>query len=407
MCNQIKPSIFIFYHYLPPDDVVSAVHFGDLSAGLAEHGWDVSAFPTVWGCRDEKARFAGEEQWKGVRIRRLWRPRFRQSSTLGRMLNAGWMISRWSLLAFSRNSRPDVVIVGTDPILSVLVARIWKAIRPKTKIVHWCFDLYPEAAIADGILSAGGLFCRFLYRILGPAYRACDVVADLGPCMRKLLIQHAPNAQRVTQVPWALEEPHAPLEIDFPEREAVFGSAKFALLYSGNFGRAHSYDEILRLIVRLAPSGAKLAFSVRGNRESELRRAVAEYGCEARFVPFASEAKLAARLACSDVHVVTLRPEWTGMVVPSKFFGALSAGRPVLFCGSRDSSIAGWIDSYKVGWLLNAENVEEIAADLLRYADSAVAQKEMRERCFRVYQQHFSRLIQMEQWHLLLSSLYF
>lgn len=407
MSNRPKPSIFVFYHYLPPDDVVSAVHFGDLCAGLAARGWNVSAFPTVWGCRNEQARFANEERWKGVRIRRLWRPRFRQSSKFGRMLNAGWMIARWSLLAFDRNSHPDIVVVGTDPILSVLVAPFWKAIRPETKIVHWCFDLYPEAAVADGLLSADGLFTRFLYRILRPAYRACSVVADLGPCMRILLTNHDLNAERVTQVPWAIEEPDAPLAIDFPEREAVFGPAKFALLYSGNFGRAHSYSEILQLNTKLAPSGAKLAFSIRGNRESELRRAVAECEGEIRFVPFASEDKLAARLACPDVHVVTLRPEWTGMVVPSKFFGALSAGRPVLFCGSRGSSIARWIDSHKVGWLLDADNVEEIAEDLLRYAESTVAQNEMRERCFRIYQQNFSKHTQMEQWHSLLSSLYF
>ena len=31
-------------------------------------------------------------------------------------------------------------------------------------------------------------------------------------------------------------------------------------------------------------------------------------------------------------------------MVPSKFFGALSMGRPVLFCGSPDSDIAYWIN---------------------------------------------------------------
>ena len=78
------------------------------------------------------------------------------------------MITRWSLAALAPNP-PDVIIVGTDPVLSVLVARFWKLIRPKTRIVHWCFDLYPEAAIVDGVIKEGGVFHRLLRWLLRPA----------------------------------------------------------------------------------------------------------------------------------------------------------------------------------------------------------------------------------------------
>jgi colanic acid biosynthesis glycosyl transferase WcaI len=400
-----NPSIFVLYHYLPPDDVVSAVHFGDLCVGLAERGWQVSGFPTVWGCRDESVRYASRDTWQNVRMCRLWRPRFRQSSGMGRLLNAMWMILRWSLLALRPKGRPDILLIGTDPILSVLVARFWKIVSPRTKIVHWCFDLYPEAAIADGLLAADGWFARLLDRLLRPAYRACSAIVDIGSCMRHLLSKYPSAAKRMTRVPWALEEPDAPFAIDPAERAEVFGNTPLALLYSGSFGRAHSYRELLHLIERLAPSGAKLVFSVRGNREAELRKAVAEQGLDIRFVPFANEDRLAARLSCPDVHVVSLRPEWTGMVVPSKFFGALSAGRPVLFAGSQESALGQWIRDYRVGWVLTPENVEEVASQLIRYAGAPEEQVAMQENCFRIYQRHFSRRIQIEEWHSMLHSL--
>jgi len=405
MNHASKPSVFVFYHYLPPDDVVSAVHYGDLCAGLAERGWDVTAFPTVWACRDHELRFPAEDVLRGVRIRRLWRPRFRQSSGLGRLLNAAWMIARWSFLALSTRNQPDILIIGTDPVLSVLVARFWKRMRPRTKIVHWCFDLYPEAAVADGLLREEGAFAQLLYKMLRPAYQACSVIVDIGSCMRVLLNKYGSHAKRVTLVPWAIEEADAPLAIDQRERQEVFGRARLALLYSGSFGRAHSYNEILQLIENLSPQGAKLAFSVRGNRESELRKAAAKHGEEIRFVDFAKEDRLAARLSCADVHVVSLQPEWTGMVVPSKFFGALSAGRPVLFAGSRESSIARWIEAYNVGWVLNTENLTETVQQLRNYADSPQEQSAMQHRCFDAYQQNFSKRTQFEQWHQLLQSL--
>ena len=125
-------------------------------------------------------------------------------------------------------------------------------------------------------------------------------------------------------------------------------------MYSGNFGRAHSYDEILSIARALRGQSIRFAFSVRGNRFDELRRAVSEEDSNIAFVPFAAEDRLQARLSAADIHIVTLREEWTGSVVPSKFFGALAAGRPVLFVGSRRSAIAHWIEEHRVGWILGA-----------------------------------------------------
>jgi len=402
--NARRPSAFVFYHYFPPDEVVSAIHIGEFSAGLTERGWSVTAFPCVWGCRDDSTRFASSEQWQNVSVRRIWRPRFRQSSAIGRILNALWMIVRWSLLAVRRGS-PDVVVIGTDPILSILVARIWKFFHPRAKIVHWCFDLYPEAAIAEGLVDASSFPARILNRLLRPAYGACSLIADLGPCMRGLLTNYRSAARRETLVPWALDEPELPLPPDPEHRERIFGKARLALLYSGNFGLAHSYREILDLAGSLPQEEIKIAFSVGGNRKAELQEAVKQRNLDTPFVPFARTSELRARLACADVHIVTLREEWTGMVVPSKFFGALSAGRPVLFAGSSDSSPAQWIREFGIGWTLNSRNVQEVKEQLIRYADSPALQAEMQMQCFSVYRQHFSRTTQIDRWNDILREL--
>lgn len=405
MMNR-NPSAYVFYHYFPPDDVVSAVHFGDLCSGLAKDGWDVTVFPTVWPCRDSKPRFPPTDTWCGVTIRRIWRPPLRQSSTFGRFVNAIWMIGCWSLLSLRRaSSGPDVLIIGTDPIMSVLVAKVWKLLRPHTRIAFWCFDLYPEAAIADGLIAARSSSARILRRLLGPAYRACSVIADLGPCMRQLLLKYPSNARRETMVPWALDEPVTPLPIAREERERVFGETSLAILYSGSFGRAHSCDEILELAQLMEPEGAKFAFSIAGNRVEALHAAVEDRQIGIRFVPFAPANRLRDRVACTDVHMVTLRREWTGTVVPSKFFGALAVGRPVLFAGSAESSIAYWISKYKVGWVLSPNNIREVASELLQYASQPKRQAAMQKNCFELYRQHFAKDVQLHNWNILLRSL--
>ena len=48
--QSTKPRIAILYHYMYPDDVISACHFDGLAASLARSGWDVEALPCNRGC---------------------------------------------------------------------------------------------------------------------------------------------------------------------------------------------------------------------------------------------------------------------------------------------------------------------------------------------------------------------
>jgi hypothetical protein len=380
----------------------------ELCQGLFERGWEVTGFPGNRGSGDETTSYPQRGAHRGVHLRRIWRPRFRQSSSLGRLLNAAWMITRWSLLALKPNP-PAAIIVGTDPILSVSVAIIWKMLRPGTRVVHWCFDLYPEAAYADEIISPHGTIGRILELILGRAYAACDAIVDIGPCMRHRLARYPSKALTATIVPWALEEPVAVLPIPVGERSQIFGTSELAMLYSGTFGRAHTSDLFLALARTLRGKDAKMAFSVRGNREDELRSALAailpETMCALEFVPFAPAERLVDRLAAPDVHLISVADHWTGLVVPSKFFGAIAAGRPVLYCGSPDSSVALWIREHKLGWVLNADNIDTTAEDLLAYARDRSRIAEMNQRCFHTYREFFSRHASLDRMDTLLTSL--
>ena len=395
----VQPHALVFFHYLPPDDVVSAVLIGDLSAGLCERGWKVTAYPGNRGFGDESTLHAAREIWNGVEIRRVWRPAFRQSSNAGRMLNAIWMVMRWSLLALHPRLNPDVVIVGTDPVLSILAARTWRWFKPNTRIVHWCFDLYPEAAIADGILEPRSRLVRLLHPLLKRSYAVCDLIVDIGNCMRERLKAYGSSARVATVVPWALDEQAVPSPLYQAERRAIFGAAKLGLIYSGSFGRAHGFEDILALARAMREDDARFAFSVRGNRTRELSQAVGPDDSNIYFAPSVPVEKLQVRLSAADIHLVSLKEEWTGTVVPSKFFGALAAGRPVLFSGSPDSAIARWITELNVGWVLQPGSAQEVAGELRRYASNPDARDRMNRHCHHVYTTRFSKRAGLDEWN--------
>jgi colanic acid biosynthesis glycosyl transferase WcaI len=387
------------YHYFYPDDVVSARHFGDLLVGLAARGWEVEVLPCNRGCRDERQTYAPYQEWQGVTIRRVWRPRIAQASGVGRIANALWMIAAWSRIVFRPRRRlPDVLLIGTDPILSVLVAAVVKLLRPSVRIAHWAFDLYPEAAIADGLVREDDLSIRLLRRLLRQAYASCDLIVDLGPCMGKRLASYGRPPRQTTLIPWAIVEPETVQAPDPRIRAQLFGDARLAVLYAGNFGRAHGYEEFLDLARAVRGSGIHFCFAVRGNRVQELKLAVGPDDTNVTFADFAAESELTARLAAADVHLASLRPGWTGVVVPSKFFGSLAAGRPVIFAGEPLSAIARWIRQYDVGWVLDRTTLSQLKEALERQAAVPRELRELQERCHATYHKYFSRQTMIDGW---------
>jgi glycosyltransferase involved in cell wall biosynthesis len=310
------------------------------------------------------------------------------------------MLAAWGWrAATTRRRRQEVVVVGTDPPFGVLSALPWRLLRPRTRIAHWCHDLYPEAAVADGLVRADSRIVRLLMRLARAAYRRCGLVADLGACMRRRLAEYGVGEAAVTLTPWALAEPPAVSDPDPATREALFGpDAALGLLYSGTLGRAHEYEPFLELARRLRGDGVAVCFAGVGKRADEVRSAVTQDDTNVRFAGFAPEAELERRLTACDLHLVSLRPEWTGTVVPSKFFGALAVGRGVVFAGSPDSAIAKWITEHGVGYVLTPDTVATVAAELARLAADPAARRALQERCFAVYHRHFSRERQLELW---------
>jgi hypothetical protein len=317
------------------------------------------------------------------------------------LINALWMIAAWSLMALDPRIRPDVIVVGTDPILSLVIVLPWRLLRPRVRVAHWCFDLYPEAAIAAGLIDQSSWLNGAIRQVLSWSYARCNLIVDIGICMRRRLDAYGSSARKETIAPWALVEPAEPATADPTERQILFRDARIALLYSGNFGQAHSWQGIPELAEALYQRGGKIVFSVRGNAVEALRKAMQESHAAVDFAPFASDEVLQTRLGSADVHIVSLREEWTGTVVPSKFFGALAIGRPVLFLGSPDSAIARWIEEFQVGWVLTRENLSMVVRDIVLSLQPAT-KIQFFTHCHKIYRKNFCRERALDRWSQLL-----
>ena len=396
----MSKSILLIYHFFHPDPVISARLFSDLAEELVRFGHKVTVFTGNRLIRSDE-KLPPKDVWNGVEIQRFSRPNFSQGSNFGRLFNSAVLQIKW-LSAFWKQRREfDAVIVGTDPQFAYLMFPFLRLMNHHVRLVHWAFDLYPEA-----ILVNSPRWMKLLAGLTKPfvpwAYRQVDVMVDIGECMRERLLAHGHNAECVTLTPWALAEPESLPGRDPEIRRKLFGDAKIGLLYSGTVGYAHDLEPFIKLARECRRRGIDAAFCFAGygnQYDLQLSRLTGD-DTNIRLAGFASETELEQRLAAADIHMISLRPGWEGIVVPSKFFGALAIGRPVLFSGRANSDIANWCRKYGIGYELD-DNFTNTLQKLLVTPELL---SQLQQKAFKIYNEHFSKAVVVRGWKNLLKN---
>jgi glycosyltransferase involved in cell wall biosynthesis len=402
-----KPSILLLYHFFFPDDVASASHMYQLAQELTHRGWHVTVLTTDRYCREPQRRIPQkEEHVQGIHVIRLPRPAWNQAYPLQRLMNSAWVMAGW-LLKLVRMRSFDVILIGSDPAFAPLILPGARFCKKATIFAHWCFDLYPEVAMADSGVQMHTTIVAWLQRLMGRSYRAAHLIADLGSCMRRRLAAYNHGAQEATLVPWALVEPEALTPPNLELRKRMFGDAAFGLLYSGTLGRAHDYEMFVKLarLLRHRSPHIRLCFAARGNKVAELKKALTYEDTNIALVDFVAESMLEEHLNAADMHMISLNKEWSGLVVPSKFFGSLATGKPVIYAGPADSSIACLLREHEIGFYIGEESLEDVVTKLDRLSNNRYVMSLLQKNAFEVYKSFFSKKIIVDRWDRVLRQL--
>jgi len=220
-------------------------------------------------------------------------------------------------------------------------------------------DLYPESLAAAGLLRGDGWPMRRLARLAQEERVAAAGVVTLGPDMTALL-RSTVSPDALSEIPvWSALRTTAADQ----ERAAALRARRgwregqTVLLYTGHIGRAHRVEEFVRLADCLKTVGADFRLVFCGNGPQKPAW-VAQLADRAEWIEPVGEDELAAHLLSADVLLASQGGAWRGVVVPSKYQAACAAGRPTLFAGPADASIARWITVGGCGWVLPPETDE-------------------------------------------------
>lgn len=361
--------LLVNQHY-PPDAGATGKLAAQLAGSLVRRGHEVTALTGRPTYEEAKGARAPRSEWRdGVHVIRL--PLLpRRDSPASRLFHyASFALALAARAPFL--ARPDAVLAfSSTPVFggaaSALLARFLG-----TPFVYVVQDVYPEVAVALGVLREGVLerAARLLETL---AWRSAARVVVIGPEMAEAARRRGVDEERLVVIGnWADPLEIRPAAGEAFRREAGIAEDEFVVEYAGNLGRSQDLDAVLRAIriveERAVSRPVRFLFVGSGTRSDEIRRE-AERCANVTVMPRQPEEKLVDVLAAADLSLVPLRRGLSRWCVPSKVYSILASGRPVGACIDAESEVARIVADSACGFRVDAGDAAALAEEILRLA---------------------------------------
>ncbi|HEY1317928.1 MAG TPA: glycosyltransferase family 4 protein [Gaiella sp.] len=352
-----RPRILVLNQYYWPGIEATAQLLAQLCEELARD-YDV----TVVTGQLRGHELPAEEIRNGVRIVRVRSTTYDRAQLHLRAANYGSYLGDTALTAL-RGERPDLVLCMTDPPIigdiALVVAR-----RFGVPLLVISQDVFPEIAERVKRLQQP-IVLGALRRLVALYLKRADRVVAIGETMKQRLEQKGAPAERVTVIPnWVDTSELTPRPRRNSWSEANGLDDAFVVMHSGNIGHAQDLDTLVRAATFLRDlDSLRIVVIGFGARHSEVTRLAErlEVTGAVRFLGYQPRELLPLSLASADLHYVGLARGLSGFVVPSRVYGILAAGRPVLASADADSETARLVEDVGCGVVVPPGRPELVA----------------------------------------------
>lgn len=376
-----------------PDVVATAQMGKDLADELVARGHSVTAVcsRSIYG--KSGAQLPRREVIDGIEIRRVGASVFGRRGTVARLADflLFYVRAGWAVLT---GPRADVVVAYTTPPFIAMLAVLAKWLRG-SRAVYWVMDLYPDVPVASGMLKREGFVSRVLERVHRFILKRCDKNVVLGRCMAERLREKGVAEEKIELIRvWPVEGGIRPEARETNEVRREWGIGDdFVVMYSGNFGIAHDVETVLGAMREMrGDEGVRFEFVGGGKRRGEVEAFISKEGVRnAAYRDYVPVERLSSSLSAGDVHLITMLDGMEGLIVPSKLFGAMSAGRPSVFVGPRSSEIGRVLEESGGGVVVEPGDVAGLVSVLRRLKEDAGYRLGMGEAARRAVEERYDK----------------
>lgn len=382
--------------FYPPDLAASA----HLAASLADHraaqGDEVTIVCGRGGYLGGAERGARSSRKAGApTVIRLWTPALGKATHARRLGDyvaflAG-AVARLLILP-----RQDVVVALTTPPYTLVAAVAHRLLHPRTKVVLWSLDVYPDAAEAFGTIRPGGFVSRILRAASRSLMRRVDHIVAVDDAMLNRVLTGYAHAGRPTGSVIPNWEPTARFPGDSrPTPWAGYREAgltdRFVVLHTGNFGVGHRADGIADAAAHLDDDHVTFLFVGGGARVPELIAEVERRNLRnVLFHGYVPRAETTGVLAGAGCSLISLDDRSLGIMSPSKLHSSLAMGLPVVYMGPPGTNVDDAILRYRCGFSIRQGDVPGLVEAIQQLRSDRELADELSQNARRAFEECYS-----------------
>ena len=313
---------------------------------------------------------------EGPRVIRVWTPGLGKASAAHRLADYLSFLAG-AVMRLVVSPRQDVVVALTSPPYALVPAVVHRLVHPRTRVVYWSHDVYPDAAEEFGTIRAGGGVSRVLRSIQRWLLGKTDHVIALDDAMLRRTLAYAHDGLPAGSVipnwePMSLF-PRGERPAPWHGYEAPELAGRFVVLYLGNLGYGHPTTTITGAAEDLANDGdVTFLFVGGGVRYPELAEEAGRRGLDdvvlRGYVPKDVTPSVLAGAGCA---LISLDDGSRGIMSPCRLHGALASGLPVVYVGPVGTNVDEAILRYDCGFSLRHGDVDGLADAVRRLRDDA------------------------------------
>lgn len=332
-CDNVrgKKDILFLLQFFYPEYVSSATLPYDTATELVSEGFQVDALCGYPHEYTEKVNVPCKENVNGINVKRVRYLQLSRKKAIGRIVNYLSFTIAMFLRFFSMRKYKTIMVYSNPPILPLVAAFASKIF--KSNLVFVAYDLYPEIALKTNALSNGGVVNRLMNFINKFVFKQASAVVVLSTEMKDYVV-HNRNIvdDKVYVIPnWYKDD----YQTDLQKENNTFSelvSNRFVVGYFGNMGVAQDMDIIKESILHFKNQhDICFVLSGHGSKHSEIEELIETNDIKNVYLyDFLHGQDYLDALTISNCAIVTLEKGLTGLCVPSKTYGFMMQGLPII-----------------------------------------------------------------------------
>lgn len=349
-------TIVVTEHFEPSTGATAQL-ISDLTNGLVRKGHQITVLTSTSG---------SSSTLPGISILRCT-VASKTSLSVFSKATRGLKFAVWSLFTLlALASRGDVLLIVSNPPFIGVVGLLTKLLKG-SKYTYLFQDLFPRSAQLTGVLPSRGPFSDLWSLLLYNVCKNSQKTIVLSEAMKERCKReyHLPEKRLAVIHNWAVETALPLPKVQNPVAQDWDVTTKLTIQYSGNFGRLHEIITLLEAARLLASEEFHFVFVGGGAKKNQIVQYVNNYSLNnISLYPYQERTVLPYSLGACDISAIGLIPGSEDTVAPSKFYGIIASGKPVLLLARHTTDIARLIIDNNCGYVVDPGDPLEVVSRL-------------------------------------------